>query len=89
MLREIGEFPKTERWRQRSLHMTAMLYRLDRGQTQFEVVAESGTLNPGYPDLPAQMNFTIALDAGLTRTEVLNALDAFKNHILQGPLPPA
>lgn len=64
--------------------MATRLYSLAKGQTEFQVVEAVGSATT-----TASMEFTFDLAAGLSREEVLSALDMFKNHILKGLFPPA
>ena len=64
--------------------MATRLYSLARGQTEFEVVEAAGSATT-----TASMEFTFDLAVGLTRGDVLRALDMFKAHILKDSFPPA
>lgn len=62
--------------------MADRIYGLDRGETEFNVVESSSS--------PAKdVEVVVDLAVGLERSEVLQALDMIKNHIIKGDWPPA
>lgn len=62
--------------------MADRIYGLDRGQTEFSVSEGSSS-----PTLDVEV--VVDLAVGLTKSEVLQALDMIKNHIVKGNWPPA
>lgn len=62
--------------------MADRIYGLDRGETEFNVAESSSS--------PAKdVEVVVDLAVGLERSEVLQALDMIKNHIIKGNWPPA
>lgn len=62
--------------------MADRIYGLDRGETEFNVAESSSS--------PAKdVEVVVDLAVGLEKSEVLQALDMIKNHIIKGNWPPA
>lgn len=64
--------------------MATRRYGLSRGETEFQVTEAVGAATA-----TDSMEFTFDLAVGLTRENVLNALDLLRNHITKGKFPPA
>jgi hypothetical protein len=62
--------------------MADRIYGIDRGQTEFQVVEGSASPTTG-------VEVVIDLAVGLTKAEVLMALECIENHIIKGNWPPA
>lgn len=64
--------------------MATRIYKVSRGETEFQVVEDVGSAT-----VSDNVEMTFDLAVGLTKAEVLLALDMIKNHILKGNFPPA
>jgi len=64
--------------------MATRRYGLSRGETEFSVTEAVGAATA-----TDSMEFTFDLAVSLTKSEVLQALDMIKNHIVKGNFPPA
>jgi len=62
--------------------MADRFYGIDRGEQEFDIVEQATT-----PAKDVEVSFDLAVN--LTKSEILLALDMFKNHILKGDFPPA
>lgn len=62
--------------------MASEFYGVNRGQTEFQVVFQSST--PGK-----NVEVKVDLTAGMTKEEVLRALEIIANNIVKGNWPPA
>lgn len=62
--------------------MADRIYGLDRGETEFDIV--EGSSSP-----TKDVEVVVDLAVSLEKSEVLQALDMVKNHIIAGDWPPA
>jgi len=64
--------------------MATRLYGLSRGETEFQV-----TEGVGSATAADNIELTVDLAVGLTKEEIIRALQMLENHILKGNFPPA
>ena len=64
--------------------MATRRYGLSRGETEFSVTEAVGAAVAADG-----VELTFDLAVGLTKSEVLQAIDMIKNHIIKGNFPPA
>jgi len=74
--------------------MATRRYKISPGEHEFDIVEEAGAAtNSDTVELTVDLANTIVNIAGGTRTiskqEVLDAIEAFENHILKSNWPPA
>lgn len=64
--------------------MATRRYSIARGETEFQITEAVGAAT-----VTKSMEFTIDLASGLTKNDVLQALDYIKRWVLKGNFPPA
>jgi len=62
--------------------MADRFYGIDRGDQEFDIVEQASSPTK-------DVEVVVDLAVNLTKSEILLALDMFKNHILKGDFPPA